>query len=247
MRLMLPNKTEWEQTPSLIKAFGLENKKAPILSVVGAGGKTSTIEQLIKEYEALGKKIIVTTTTKMYQPKQGAWCREESVEAVDNYLQKELVLWIGLPCGEGKMRAPRLSFLEQLAKKDYPMLIEADGARRLPFKLPGEEEPVILENTQIVVGVLGMTAWNKPWKEVCFRYELASEYLHKTEDELITEEDYAEVIESSFGLRKGMTESMEYIVILNQVDNKELQKRALKLRDMLRRKGDDRVYLTSFL
>lgn len=246
MKLIMPDKTDWEHMPSLMRAFNLEQKSSPIISVIGAGGKTSTIKQLAKEYEAHGKKVIVTTTTKMYQPTKQAWCREESLEIVDNYLCSEAILWIGLLGEEGKMIAPNLQFLKQLTKLGFPMLIEADGARKLPFKLPGKTEPVILETTQIVIAVLGMTAWNKSWKEVCFRYELASEYLQKKEDKLITEEDYVDVIQSRFGLKKGVSDKMEYIVILNQADSEELVNHAINIRNMLQKNGIRKVYLTSY-
>lgn len=246
MRVMLPGKTEWERTPSLIRAFGLDQKVAPVVSVVGAGGKTSIIEYLAGEYQALNRKVIVTTTTKMYQPEHWTWCRDLNMEAVDNFLQSQEVLWIGLPGKDTKMISPGQTFLKQLLDKGLPMLIEADGARRLPFKLPGEKEPVILENTQLVIAVLGMTAWNKPWKEVCFRYELAAEYLQKKEDKLITEEDYADVILSSHGLRKGISDRMDFMVVLNQADNDELVNGALNIREILYSRGLKRVYLTSF-
>ena len=37
-------------------------------------------------------------------------------------------------------------------------MIEADGAKRLPLKVPGEWEPVIPDFTDLVVGVIGMDA-----------------------------------------------------------------------------------------
>jgi len=246
MKLMLPFKTEWEQEPSLRTAFGLESLSAPIVSVVGAGGKTTTIEQLVKEYEAYGEKIIVTTTTKMYHPSKWAWCKEANMEYVDNYLQKEAVLWIGVPYGEEKMSSPSVAFLAQLEKKGLPMLIEADGSRRLPFKLSGDMEPVILEGSQKVIGVLGMEALNRTFTEACFRPELAAKYLHKAQEDPITEEDYVEVIRNSFGLKKGIKDNMEYLVVLNQTDNMQRQKKALYIREMLYRQGIEKVFLTSY-
>lgn len=246
MRLMLPGGTVWQTDPSLRNALGTLNMVAPIISVVGAGGKTSTIEYLAKEYETAGKKVIVTTTTKMFRPEKWTWCKEESVEAVDKHLEKATVLWIGLPCEGDKMRSPQLLFLEQLQERQLPMLIEADGAKRLPFKIPGDQEPVILAGSHMVIGVLGMDALEKPIKEVCFRAALVASYLHKTEEDILTEEDYVTVIKSSEGLKKNVTKDMEYLVLLNKVEGEKRQEQALKIREMLQKQGIEKVYLSSF-
>jgi len=246
MRLMLPFKTEWEKDCSLIKAFQIENLAAPIISVVGAGGKTTTMERLAKEYKKLEKKVIVTTTTKMFRPVQDSWYGGESMEAVDKHLEKDAVLWIGLPFEEEKMMSPKISFLTQLMQKNIPLLIEADGAKRLPFKVPNDTEPVIIEGTQFVVGILGMDALGRPLKEVCFRYDLGALFLHKSEEEFVTIEDYIEVITSNKALRKGVTEKMKYLVILNKVDDLEKEKQAILIRDLLKQQGIEQVFLTSY-
>ncbi|MGB4660161.1 MAG: selenium cofactor biosynthesis protein YqeC [Mobilitalea sp.] len=246
MRLMLPNKIVWENEASLIKAFQLADLTAPIISVVGAGGKTSTIERLAQEYEMLGKKVMVTTTTKMFRPLHWYWYGGESMKAVDKHLENNTVLWIGLPFGEDKIMSPKISFLKQLMQKNMPLLIEADGAKRLPFKVPNDIEPVIIEGTQYVVAILGMDALGRQLKEVCFRYDLAAIFLHKEEDELITIEDYIEVITSNRALRKGVTEEMKYLVILNKVEGQEKEEQAKLIRNLLKQKGIEQVFLTSY-
>ena len=39
-----------------------------ILSIVGAGGKTTSVFKIAREQEAMGKKVLVTTTTHMELP-----------------------------------------------------------------------------------------------------------------------------------------------------------------------------------
>jgi probable selenium-dependent hydroxylase accessory protein YqeC len=243
---MLPNKTEWEKDASLIKAFQITDLTAPIISVVGAGGKTTTIERLAQEYEMLGRKVIVTTTTKMFRPVKYSWYSGESMEMVDKHLENDTVLWIGPPFGQEKMMSPKISFLQELMQKNIPLLMEADGAKRLPFKVPNDTEPVIIEGTQFVVAILGMDALGRPLKEVCFRYDLAATFLHKTEDEQVMIDDYIKVITSSSALRKGVTEEMKYLVILNKVENQEQEKQAKQIRDLLKQKGIEQVFLTSY-
>lgn len=246
MKLMIPNKTEWEINPVLLDALGLDKVSSPVVSIVGGGGKTSTLEQLTKEYAQKRKQVIVTTTTHMMPPKHWPWCREESVEIVDRYLEKKGVAWIGLESDTGKMKSPTLEFLKKLTGKKLPMIIEADGAKRLPFKVPGEWEPVILEESTMVIGVLGMDALGKPLTDMCFRYEIASKLLDKPEDSIITKDDYTKVICNSWGLKKGLHKNMDYVIILNKVDDDQRLKDALCIRDMVRKLGIDKVYLSSY-
>lgn len=247
MKLMLPNKVEWEKNPSLLTALSLDKLWAPIISIVGGGGKSSTLEQLAKEYELKGEPVIVTTTTHMLPPKHWTWCKEESVEIVDRYLTEEKVLWIGLQSENGKMKSPSIEFLKRLATKKLPMVIEADGAKRLPFKVPSEWEPVILDESTMVIGVLGMDALGKPLKDMCFRHELASKLLQKYEEERITKDDYVKVICNNWGLKKGIQNRMDYVVILNKVDDEQRLKEALDIRDLLREQGINKVFLSSYL
>ena len=246
MRIMLPSQNSWVHNPSLIDILSLKEETKPVISIVGAGGKTSTIEYLASEYDSIRKKLLVTTTTHMFQPDTWAWCKEESMELVDRYFEEENVLWLGIPCDNGKMKSPETSFLEQLRKKNIPMIIEADGSKRLPFKVPGEKEPVILEGSNIVIGVLGLDALGKPMNEVCFRYELAAKYLNKSEEDLITREDYVNLIISEYGLKKGIKKNMKYIVFLNKVDDELIEKEALLIREMLDKCGFSNIYLSSY-
>ena len=54
-------------------------------------------------------------------------------------------------------------------------LIEADGARRLPCKVPESWEPVIYQKSTRVLAVYGLDAVGKSFREACFRPGLAAE------------------------------------------------------------------------
>lgn len=246
MKLMLPSKSDWVNNPSLIHVLQLKNEKSPIISVVGAGGKTSTIEYIVNEYNNIGDKAIVSTTTHMFQPLNFAWCKEESMELLEKCLETDNVVWLGIPANHEKMKSPDLSFFDKVKQLNIPLVIESDGSKRLPFKVPAEKEPVILEESDIVIGVLGMDALGRPMKEVCFRYELATKLLDKSEDELITKEDYVSIILNNWGLRKGIKNGMKYIVFLNKVDDEYREKEAMLIRDMLDKCGFHHVYLSSY-
>ena len=64
-------------------------------------------------------------------------------------------------------------------------LIEADGAKRLPFKFPKQNEPVYISSSNKVVYIVGMSALNQPLKSLC-RAELLAKFLQKQVNENLT-------------------------------------------------------------
>lgn len=65
-------------------------------------------------------------------------------------------------------------------------MIEADGAKRLPLKVPGEWEPVIPDFTDLVVGVIGMDAVGQMIRESCHRPERVAAFLNKEQTDPVT-------------------------------------------------------------
>ncbi len=79
--------SQWQQYSNLIQALGIPDSVRCICAV-GAGGKTSLLHRLAEEYRARGRKVLLTTTTKMYLPKEYA--------ALDRLLRrKSLPVWSG--------------------------------------------------------------------------------------------------------------------------------------------------------
>ncbi len=61
-------------------------KKGPItIVVIGSGGKTTCIDTLAQEFISLGKKVIVTTTTNMYLPRQNGVILDENNRGIQQY------------------------------------------------------------------------------------------------------------------------------------------------------------------
>ncbi len=55
----------------ICKGLKLNPNKREILSFVGGGGKTTTIFTLGEELKYLGKKVLITTSTNISNPKEG--------------------------------------------------------------------------------------------------------------------------------------------------------------------------------
>lgn len=256
LKLLRPERDWMEVEDSLWKALSLHAGKGTVLSAVGAGGKTSTLTRLAWERMILGKKAAVSTTTHMMKPKR--WNFFEAPDsmahpdAADAELtarfERNLVFWMGKtdPRNDKKFVAPDLAYFHAVEQmEDTVLLLEADGARKLPFKLPGPEEPVLLPETTLVLAVLGLDALNRPWREQCFRFEHAREYFGEVR-EIITEDDYVELLSSPYGLKKGVSASMEYRVLLGKADTREACRAAVRIRRKLRKRGIDQVYAVCY-
>ncbi|MCI5869585.1 MAG: putative selenium-dependent hydroxylase accessory protein YqeC [Dorea sp.] len=206
-----------------MERFPFLKEKGHVISIVGAGGKTTLMYALASLYAGNGVRTMVTTSTHILSPGPDLWAANTSE------MQR---LWslgsyavVGSPAEEGKLTAlPESEFNSYLQMADI-VLIEADGAKRNPCKVPASHEPVIVAASDIVIGVMGMDAWSRPIEEVCFRTEEAVRLLHTDRKELLTTEMMAEILASEDGTRKNVGER-DYYVVLNQCDTQELQKAA---------------------
>ncbi len=226
---------------SLLEALPFSKSKypgeRPVVSVVGAGGKTSMIREMAREYAAGGGRVIVTTTTHMMKEDLPWFLTEPSEERMDGLMKRYGQVWIGLPSGHGKIQSLPPEFLPCIWRRNVPVLIEADGARRLPLKVPAGHEPVILPETTHVLSVYGLDALGKRLDEACFRPELAEIMLGKERTQQVTEEDIAALASSEKAGRKGCPGDAGYTVVLNKADSKRLKRSAFAICRMLERRG----------
>ena len=142
-----------------------------IILVCGAGGKTTYIENLSKSYK--NKKVIITTTTKIYKPK-------EYTDNINPHLfDNKNIIVLGKEYDEKKLMYAGDNELNNAIKYADIILIEADGAKHYPIKIPNENEPVIpdilLGKISKIVVIMGLHSLNRTFSEACFRYNLCGE------------------------------------------------------------------------
>lgn len=190
-------------------------KPEGIVSLVGGGGKTSSMRAIGEELALAGNRVIMTTTTRMF-PFSGE-------------LPEGLTL-VGEPAENGKVKS--VSQPDLLKKTCDYLLIEADGSKGLPVKAPNPYEPVITEGSEMVIAVLGLSGIGKRIEEACQRPERVCGILNKTPQEILTTEDAATLLLSPQGLRKNVGERA-YAVILNQADGAEEEGLAREIAGLL--------------
>lgn len=167
----------------MVKSLG-EKPEKPVISLVGAGGKTTCAFVLAEELASQGKKVLVTTTTHMENPcflgKNGVL--DGSPESILSARSRGNVVVAGVsgPGGQ-KMKGLPEGVLEQVLPRFGAAVMEADGSKRHPFKVPASHEPVIAGQTTHILIVAGAAALGRPMGEVCFRLEEAEKILRRAE------------------------------------------------------------------
>ena len=204
--------------PGILEALGICLEEAERISVAGAGGKTSLIKSLVEEYRSRNLPAAVTTTTHMYAEEKPYFLLEPSEEKMAQILDREGKIFLGKKAEAGKMQMPDEVWMEKLLQLNCPVLIEADGARRMPIKVPGEHEPVFRKETGRILYVYGMDAIGRPLEEACFRAEEAAQILGKKMGEPVLPRDIARLAMNQRGGAKGVNKAVKYALILNKTD-----------------------------
>lgn len=211
---------------SLRDTFGIKEKE--VISLVGAGGKTSLMQALANELSMNGSTVITTTTTKILESQSPSPClivepdEEKLFELLLQALETHLHVTLAsarLP-EQGKLDGVSPRLIERMAalpKVDY-IVIEADGAARRPLKAPNATEPVIPSCTSLVIAVAGIDALGKPLnKENAFRPEIISMLTGLSLNEEITPATIATLLTHPQGSAKGSPPGARIVPFINKV------------------------------
>ncbi len=186
---------------------------AKCICVVGSGGKTSLLYHLANAYRKQGKTVLVTTTTKMYIPSAYTVLSGDILEIQQKIKQWGFVV-AGIPCQYGKMQGLPKAVWEQVFLMADMILVEADGAKRLPLKMPNDTEPVLPKECDFLVTVVGLSCLGKPLGQVCHRWHLTKDFGY-TANTIVTEEMVVHILQKGYA-----TYWRKYAgcVFVNQVD-----------------------------
>ncbi|MEH8139508.1 selenium cofactor biosynthesis protein YqeC [Aeromonas veronii] len=137
-----------------------------LISLCGAGGKTSTLFWLAEYFYQQGKRVLITTTTRMFLPAPSHY-RELIIETDP---VRQLTRCQALPDGPtlvalfshldertGKVAGPDLRQIDLLKGQQRfdLILVEADGAHHKLLKVPALHEPCIPHQSDWVIALLG--------------------------------------------------------------------------------------------
>lgn len=200
-----------------------------VLSLTGAGGKTSLMFHLARVLSASGKRVLVTTTTKILTPTARECCtvlvdpdpeviagwaffgsRNGAVTAAARR-EAESGKLIGYP-------PEAIAFFQRCGMFDW-ILVEADGSSRRPLKAHAPHEPVVPSCSTVLVAVAGLEALGQPLTgEWVFRADIAAPLLGIEAGDSIGAAALARLVVHPRGLFTGAPPGARRFVFLNQAD-----------------------------
>ena len=207
-------------TPSLCEALAL---RAPgeLVSIVGGGGKSALLFGLARSLPGCA---VLTTTTRIFAnqtARAAATCR------------------IGTPEFEAAMQSPRDGLLviggvegERVrgVAADVPatllaaagvdfVVVEADGSRMRPAKAPAPHEPVVPQETTLLVVVAGIDALAGPIAQTCHRPERVAALLGLSEDACLDPTRLAELLCHPEAGLKGAPAGARIALLINKIED----------------------------
>src|SRR5262249_21171060 len=199
-----------------------------VVALVGGGGKTSAMFLLAREMTETGALVLTTTTTHIF----AAQIRHAPAHLLDADAQPERLrallrvhrhVLVTRPTNPATARgagpaAGQLRAWRAWSPVRWPPGEARARAPRL-FSPPADHEPVIPEETTLVIAVVGADVLGQP---------LAEEHVHRPErvsalsgaapDSFVTPELVARVLTHPEGGRKGVPPGARLVVMINKMD-----------------------------
>ena len=199
------------------------------VAFTGAGGKTTALFQVARQ---LPPPVLVTASTHLGRSQLSLADRHFSILTSEDLaaqtvrLFEGVVLFTGPGDGGERTIGLDLAILERLdglaSFIGAPLLVEADGSRRLPLKAPAEHEPAIPPFSNLVVVVAGMSGIGKRLDEgTVHRPERFSTLSGLGIGERLDDLAVVRVLLHPMGGLKGFPDNARRTVLLNQADQPE--------------------------
>lgn len=208
-------------------------RKKMTIAFVGAGGKTTTMYRLADKFALRGKRVIVTTSTHILKDEnfqEIEYAKELKFPGSDFSVSRRF-----LSVGRDEGRKIGSLALEEIDKlRDYAdiVLVEADGAKRLPLKLPREGEPQIPASCDLVFVCAGLDCIGKHLRDCCFRHEYAKALFGWEPQRRVYEEDLAALLcDERAGLK--CIEKRDIVFVLNKADDLRMLELAYRVRSCI--------------
>jgi len=223
-----------------------------VYTFVGAGGKTTALKRVASHLAGTGVKARMTTTTKVGMDEFAgflvSFVREaaEFERAIADRARTRLVV-AGSGPEQGKYLGVEPALIEGVRiRADTVLLVEGDGSRKRPMKVPGSHEPVIPSNTSTVFAVMGASAFDEPMDEPhCYNFERALTLVGKT-GSFFEAREIAHLAGDPQGCFKGVKSGMGFVLLLNQGDLGEKRETACEALWLARQEHGIRGAVVSF-
>lgn len=169
-------------SPAPPASAALLDSPAPVVSLIGAGGKTTLLFALARALAASGLKVITATTTHIFPPTPAhspRCLRAPALQDIEKALQKHEHVTVTGPAVITKNQQRKLSGLSfediaALRSVADMVLVEADGAAMRPLKAPASHEPAVPPCTTLCLALCGLAGLGLPLQDAVQRPERAA-------------------------------------------------------------------------
>ena len=232
-------------THSLPEALGLRSS-GELISLVGGGGKSALLFGLARTASG---RIILTTTTRIFAAQTSraqqscAYGSPECEAALRAGVDGLLVI--------GEIEGDKAKGVEvevpgrllALSGVDW-VAVEADGSRMRPAKAPASHEPVMPQETTLLVALAGIDALEGPIEETCHRPERVAELIGRPVSASMDPESLARLLSHERGGLKDLPKDARAAIFVNKVESESQWASARALAaEALRSPHVDRVVL----
>jgi probable selenium-dependent hydroxylase accessory protein YqeC len=203
-----------------------------VYTFVGAGGKTTALKQVSAHLSHTGVKARLTTTTKVGVNEFAGFLISQVRDAADleravtDSARTRIVVAADAP-DHGKYRGLEPALIEGVRLgAEALLLVEGDGSRQRPMKVPQGHEPVIPANTSTVFAVMGASAFDEPIDEKhCYNFQKALALVGRT-GSFFEAGEIARLAGDPGGCFKGVKSGMGFRLLVNQGDLEEKRETA---------------------
>lgn len=249
----------------LLSALGV--RPGDCVAIVGAGGKTTLCWRLTQALAAQGRRVIFTTTTKIWRPANGAFdmlhigsitnclssldaakpwrtaCLASTTEGAPDTTP---VADAGMPTLHTKLIGFMPDAICALKLSTQPLgisiVVEADGARGLRIKAPGDGEPVIPDCADVVCVLANLDAIGLPLDaRVAHRPDRIARLTGTPTGSTITPTLITTLLAHPAGGLKGIPPSARRVAVLTQREADKPHPDAEEMITALRASRFDRV------
>src|SRR3989440_3873976 len=190
----------------------------PLITIVGAGGKTTTMYSLASELAERGKRVITTTTTQIFYPEPDetdTLIVTSETHTLLNTIDEAWQKYRHLTVAGAILRTEKLAGLQP--EQPYELLmksgadaviVEADGARHRMIKAPAEHEPVMPLQANVALLMISAEAINQPLSDrIAHRPELIAMVTGINVGDVLSPAVIARLITSEQGALKHIPET----------------------------------------
>jgi probable selenium-dependent hydroxylase accessory protein YqeC len=230
-----------------------------VISIIGAGGKTTLMFELAKELSKIKKKILTTTTTKIFLPElchSPVTIIEDNIDTLFIKTESRLKDIFHFSAGShydpftNKLKGFTPHVIHKLWRAELFdwIIVEADGAKQKALKASGPHEPVVPENTTHLILVAGLDIVGKPLNDYyVHRSKIFSDntglYLEKT----IDEKSIVQSIILEMKKAQLFCNPQSRIVFLNKADTLKRKLSGFKIADSLQDNKNIETIITASL